>query len=139
MGELARGEGKRLIFFVPWPEQKGETMKKVIVSLLGFLFLIAPAAFAHPPTNIVINFDQTTQQLTAVVTHPVTDVTRHYIKKVDIAVNGKEITTLKFTQQDNTTTQPVSYQMKDIRPGDVIEIEGYCSIQGKLAREMKVK
>jgi len=113
-------------------------MKKVTIALM-LVLSTSSLALAHPPTDIVINVDKDTQKLTAVVTHPVKDVKRHHIKKVDIAVNGKEIATLEFTQQDNLTSQSVTYQLKDVRPGDVVEVEGYCSIFGKLAREVKVK
>ncbi len=114
-------------------------MKKKISLLtvvLGLFF--TTAAFAHPPSDIKITFDPTTKMLTAIIYHNVSNPTKHYIKKVDVGLNGKEILTQSISREDNNLTQTVSYLIPDAKPGDTISVEGYCSISGNLTKEIKV-
>jgi len=64
-------------------------MKKVLMLILGFVVMTS-TAYAHPPSDIKITFNPKTQEVKAVIFHNVSNVNKHYIKKVDIAVNGKD-------------------------------------------------
>ncbi len=113
-------------------------MKKILILVCWFNFFILSAqAFAHPPSDIKITFDPQTKILSAVVHHGVSNPASHYIKKVDVSLNGKEVIQQLISRQDNFNTQTVSYLIPDFREGDVISVEGYCSISGKLERELK--
>ena len=113
-------------------------MKKIgllLVLFFGFTY----AAYAHPPSDIKITFDAKTKMLQAVIMHGVSNPRSHYIKKVDVGLNGKEIIELDFSRQDNNDSQTVIYLIPDVKDGDIISVEGYCSISGKLQKEVKVK
>lgn len=112
-------------------------MKKTILFLCGLL-IVSAQAFAHPPVNIKIEFDLKTHTLNAVITHPVSNPKTHYIKKVDIGLNGKESKMLPFTKQENNTLQTVKIVLPEVRKGDVLSVEGYCNISGRLEKEIKV-
>ena len=73
-------------------------MKKIAFFLCG-LFIVNATAFAHPPSDIKIQFDDKTKTLTAVITHRVSNPKTHYIYKTDIGLNGQEI---KTTSQINS-------------------------------------
>jgi hypothetical protein len=113
-------------------------MKK-IAWLFGFFifFGLSTQAYAHPPSDIKITFDPDTKILSAVIFHDVSNPSKHYIKKVDVGLNGKEIIQQSISQQDNFDSQTVNYLIPDAKAGDSFSVEGYCSISGKLEKELK--
>jgi hypothetical protein len=113
-------------------------MKKIAL-LSGFFvfFVLSAVAYAHPPSDIKISFDPKTKILNAVIIHNVSNPAKHYIKKVDVSINGKEIIEQSISKQDNFDSQTVNYLIPDAKNGDVFSVEGYCSISGKLEKELK--
>ncbi len=112
-------------------------MKKIVLLLCAFM-LINFRAFAHPPSDIKIEFDKENQTLKAVIYHPVSNRMTHYIKKVDIGLNGNEIRTLDFGEQQENVSQPIEIVIENVKPGDILSVEGYCSLSGKLEKEIKI-
>lgn len=94
-----------------------------------------PAEFKGCRTS----FDQKTKMLTAVIVHNTSNPVSHYISKVDVGLNGKEIIEHTISKEDDNQSQTVRYLIPDVKDGDVISIEGYCSISGKLTKEITVK
>lgn len=114
-------------------------MKKIkIILMLCSLLLTSAQAFAHPPSDIQIEFDNNTKTLKAVVYHSVANPLTHYIKKVDISLNGQKVQTLNFTRQMQKTTQPVETMVPEAKAGDVLSVEAYCNLYGKLKKEIKI-
>ncbi len=113
-------------------------MKRIFLFAVCLL-LISQTAFAHPPTDIAIIYDKGTKMLEVVITHPVSNSEKHYIKKVDTAINGVEVIEQKISRQDNGTAQRAWYYIPDVKDGDVISVEGYCSIHGKLKKEITIE
>lgn len=93
-------------------------------------------AYAHPPSDIEITFDNSSKTLKAVIMHKVSNPKIHYIKRADVALNGKKIIAHKISEQDNHATQTVAYLIPDAKPEDTLSVEAYCSISGKLKKEM---
>jgi len=115
-------------------------MKKIGLFLIGFIFLaITSTAYAHPPSDIKIKIDPTTKMLHAVIVHDTSNPLNHYINKVGVALNGKEIIGHIISREDNFEEQTVSYLIPDVKDGDVLSVEGHCSISGKLKKEITVK
>jgi desulfoferrodoxin (superoxide reductase-like protein) len=77
--------------------------------------------------------------LQAVIVHRVNNPKMHYIKRVDIGLNGQEVATLRFMKQDNNNTQTISYEIPNVKTGDTLSVEAYCSISGILKREIKAE
>ena len=114
-------------------------MTKLKFILLVCVFsLITGAAYAHPPSDIQISFDPKTKMLSAVVIHNTSNPASHYIKKVDLGLNGKEVKELDFSKQENNLSQSFIYSLDNVKSKDVISVEGYCSISGKLKKELTV-
>jgi hypothetical protein len=114
-------------------------MKRIMAfSVLVFLIAVS-AAYAHPPSDIKITFDGRTKMLKAVIMHNTSNPLNHYIKKVDIGLNDKEIIEQAISREDNFESQTVSYLIPDAKEGDVLSVEAYCSISGKLQKEITVK
>jgi hypothetical protein len=114
-------------------------MKRIAIFLAILLVFAVCSAYAHPPQDIKITFDQNTKILSAVITHKVNNPENHYVKKVGIGLNGKEIISHQISRQDNNDTQTVSYLIPDAKNGDTLSVEAYCSISGKLEKEIKVQ
>jgi len=112
-------------------------MKKIAVFLI-LSFFMCSLAYGHPPSDIKITFDSKTKILKAVIMHNVSDVKKHFINKVGVGLNGKGVIEHSISQQDNNISQTVSYLIPDAKPGDMLSVEGYCSISGKLQKEIKV-
>ena len=113
-------------------------MKKIALVLCGLL-VACTTAFAHPPSDIKIQFDEKTKTLTAVVKHRVSNPKAHYINKVDIGLNGKEIQMLPFRKQENNAGQTLKVLVPEAKAGDVLSVEGYCNLGGKLEKEIRIK
>ena len=114
-------------------------MRKTALLVLLAVFAFTLTAYAHPPSDIKITYDPGSKTLTAVIFHNVSNPSSHYIKKVNVALNGKEIAVLEFTHQDNNETQTVKYAVPAAQEGDALSVEAFCSISGKLAKEIKIK
>jgi len=117
-------------------------MKKIILFLLAcFILLNTLPAYAHPPSNIIITYDPVKKMLHADIKHRVGNPRQHYIKKADIGLNDKEIAGLTFTSQASYFSQPLDYSLAkvEIKKGDKIYVEGYCSISGKLKVEITIE
>ena len=114
---------------------------KRIAAFLVFLtfFMAASIAYAHPPSDIKITFDPKTKILQAVIVHNTKNPISHYIKKVDVSLNGKEIIEHTISREDNNETQTVSYLIPDAKNGDILSVEGHCSISGKLKKDITVR
>lgn len=115
-------------------------MKKALsILLLVFPFIFITSAFAHPPSDIIITFDPSTKMLKAVIMHNVSNPETHYIKNVDVGLNGKEVISHLISREDNNASQTVAYLIPDAKAGDALSVEAYCSISGKLEKEIKAQ
>ena len=115
-------------------------MKKKILFIFLFICLVFTSlAYAHPPKDIEISYDPATKMLTAMIIHDTSNPLGHYIKKVDVGLNDQEIIQQVISKQDNFNSQRVSYFIPDAKAGDKLSVEGYCSISGKLEKEITVK
>ena len=99
---------------------------------------MAQGGVAHPPSSVEITFDVETKIVTAVIKHAVKDAEKHYIEKVDVWLNKKEIITHHISRQDDAVQQTVSYLIPDAQLGDTISVEGYCNFVGKLKKKIEI-
>lgn len=112
-------------------------MKKLFLCLVMTLF--TGTAFAHPPVHIEVSFNRETKILAAKISHPVENPSTHYIAKVDIGLNGKEILIHEISRQDNENEQVVLYLLPDVKTGDEVAVEATCSISGKNEKKIKIE
>lgn len=110
----------------------------VLLTLICFFTLACVEAWAHPPSDIQLKYTLSSRILSIIITHQVNDTKKHFINKVDVSVNRKEIITHAIKRQDNNSNQFAVYMIPDADIGDTIAVEAYCSISGKLKKEIKV-
>jgi hypothetical protein len=114
-------------------------MKKIFLAVLVGILLPVPVVWAHPPQTVVVTFDPETRIVNAAIVHPVNNADRHYIFRVDVAVNGQEILSQKITRQSDPIQEKVSYRIPDIKAGDTIQVDASCTISGKGTGVIAVK
>jgi desulfoferrodoxin (superoxide reductase-like protein) len=112
--------------------------QKILLVLVSVVLFCVTSVYAHPPADINIKFDSASKIITAVITHNTANPANHYIAKVDVGLNGKEIISQEISLQDNADNQTVSYLIPDAKKGDVLSVEAYCSISGKLKEEITI-
>lgn len=108
-------------------------------SAVLFIAIALASAYAHPPSDIKLNFDTQTKALQVVVTHNTSNPLSHYVKRLGIFLNGDEVIEQNISRQDNNVTQTLSYILPDAKSGDFIFVEAVCSKSGKLERRMEIK
>jgi len=111
----------------------------LLLALVGVLLLQASLAFAHPPSDIQLQFDQKTSVLTVTILHGTRDPKVHYINDVKVWLGNDQIITQKFKSQTDNTKQVVQYTILDAKPGSALKVAATCSRGGTLEKTLVVK
>jgi len=116
------------------------TARRLAIGLLaGLLLLLALAgpAAATPPSAVDLSFDKATQTLRVTITHDTSDVTTHYIYKVEIQRNGAAYNTTTYTTQPDPHRFSYTYPVA-AGDGDNITVTTTCIWYGSLATTLDV-
>ena len=108
------------------------------IFLVLVLLLSINAVFAHPPSGLELEFDPIEHILTIVILHPVKDFSKHYIYKITVELNEKEIIRQEFKIQSNKEEQEAIYMIIDAKEGDKITVTAYCNISGKKKETLEI-
>ena len=103
-------------------------MKRILIFFL--ILSITYAAFAHQPSNIKAEYSGDKKELNIDITHQVYDPTTHYIKKITIFKNKKEIISDHFDQQQNDSNQELQYVIRNLKKKDQITVKAICNVFG---------
>jgi len=115
-------------------------MKKVTLIIIGLcLITINTVAFAHPPQDIILNFNAENKTLSIGVAHVVKDSNDHFIKSITIKLNGKAWITQNFSSQMTLFAQAASYTTIDIKKGDLVEVTATCNKTGSLKKDFTIQ
>jgi hypothetical protein len=115
-------------------------MKKKLIIAAAVLFLMSGSlVFAHPPTDIIFNYDAKNKILSVGVAHTVKNLQKHFIKEITIKVNGKDWISQDFVSQATLDVQAASYAQVDLKKGDVIEVLAVCNQGGELKKTFKIQ
>ena len=111
-------------------------MKKWTLSLI-MMILFCPGSFATPPANLDLSYDLDAGTLTARGAHPTQDRFEHYIRRMEVVVNEGKVQKFYFTRQDSANEFNETV-MLDIKPGDDIYAEVFCSYGGTKDAMIKI-
>lgn len=113
-------------------------MDKRFFSFAVLIFLLmAPAAGAHPPLDIALEYDHQDQVLRVNMQHIVHDMKDHYIRKTVITKNnGAPVE--KSSRRQTTPTSFVLDVPLPAKTGEQITVEAFCSEGGSLAAVLVV-
>lgn len=104
--------------------------KLVLTFLFIVPFIIIPnAVSAHPPSDMTVSYNLTTQELRVTITHQVSNPTTHYILKVEIKKNGVIYNTSIYTSQPDPTSFTYSYKI-NTTTGDNLDVTASCKQGG---------
>ena len=109
----------------------------VVILMLVSTSLLGNQVFAHPPQDIVLEYDVNTITLNVTITHQVSNPDNHYIYKVEIKKNEVLFLTENYDSQPSTLSFTYSYSV-DAQGGDVLKVTAYCNIAGSITREITV-
>ncbi|MBS3749723.1 MAG: hypothetical protein KGY67_08520 [Candidatus Thermoplasmatota archaeon] len=117
-------------------------MKKrtnIIVILMLLITLLLPSmAFAHPPQDMVLEYDIDTEILSVTITHNSPGPTVHYVNKIEIKQNDNLIITEEYDSQPTTSEYTYTYDVQ-AEVGDELTVIAYCNIQGSITRSITVR
>lgn len=112
-------------------------MNKIIV--IAILSLLAISLFAHPASDVKMKYDAKAKLLTVDFKHSVKSATDHYIDKVSIILDGKEVITQVLSQQDSKTGGSLVYKLSGIKAGSEVEAITNCNKTGKKSAKLNFK
>ena len=107
-------------------------IKKITVYLIAFVLFLCLNIdiFTHPASAIYVKQDKVKGILMIQITHPVRNVTRHYISKVVIKINGKIVKILSPAKQTNKTSEIINVKVGNYKKGSRIDVIATCNIRG---------
>jgi hypothetical protein len=104
----------------------------ILVPAVILFFFIAPVT-AHAPTNISIAYNPDMHKLSVTVTHPVDDPATHYVRGVQVKINGYVISDPLYKSQPSRNTFTYTYDVM-ANPGDAVWVVATC-INGQSLEE----
>jgi hypothetical protein len=112
--------------------------KKTAVLALFLLFcaFTVPVS-AHPPSEMILEYDTDAQLLTVTLTHSVSDPSLHFIYRIDISLNGFLMIQEEYINQSTNATFFYTYPL-DAQSGDSIYVFAECNLGGSLTDTLVV-
>jgi hypothetical protein len=96
--------------------------------LLAICLLVLPAS-ANPPSDISVNYDKTTEQLSVTITHPVDDPATHHIRNVKVTINDRVAIDKDYQTQPAKGSFTYTYPVQ-VTAGDVVKVTASCNLAG---------
>jgi hypothetical protein len=91
---------------------------------------------AHPPSKLNLYYNEKSNELFVNITH-VVSIDDHYIKSVEIKINGVEFNNFNYYSQPDNSFISYIYNIS-ANDGDVIQVKATCNQFGSLTRELTV-
>lgn len=98
--------------------------------LLCLAMFVCLTVSAHAPKKVNVEYNTKAGKLSVAVSHPVKDVSDHYIESLVIKVNGEEVKTIDYTKQSKKESENVSVKLPGLAAGDEISVVAKCNKMG---------
>ena len=111
---------------------------KNMLAMGVIVFLAAPiAVWATPPSDMKLNYDLASKTLHIEIQHVTNNNRKHFIRKLLIENNKKEVKTIEYVSQPtpNTFSEDVAL---DAKKGDVIRVTATCIKGGRGTEKLKI-
>jgi len=120
-------------------------VKKKIQNLIGFFFALSllfsfGQVKAHNPYNMTLEYEESSETLSVIISHLSGDFNMHYIFEVIITINGVLVINQSYTSQPNNTFT-YNYYI-DSKPLEIlyfiIEVTARCTQAGIITRSIHI-
>jgi hypothetical protein len=112
--------------------------KIVFVVLMLVITTVLPhTALAHPPQDMILEYDLDAELLSVIIIHNSPAPTVHYVNKIEIEQNDELIFSEEYTSQPTTSEYTYTYEIQAVI-GDELTVIAYCNIQGSITRSITV-
>jgi desulfoferrodoxin (superoxide reductase-like protein) len=108
------------------------------IFLLSLLIVLAycTCGFCHSPSDIEVTVKK--EGIDLAVSHSVSNPASHYVKKIEVKLNGETAAQKDFKSQTDDMAQKTSIDIASLKKGDVLEITAYCSRSGERTKSVTV-
>jgi desulfoferrodoxin (superoxide reductase-like protein) len=117
----------------------GKMIKYIISVLLCLIAFASFKVFGHPPSEVELKFDFQTKILNVKVSHSTNDVSKHYIKKIEVYLDDELMVGQNFKTQKDNKIQEALYFLNDAAVGNKIKVKATCSIFGSKTEEIVIE
>lgn len=105
---------------------------KVAMLVLAGILAFSAAAGAHPPVGLSVSYKADEGLLKIDIRHPVGNASDHYIREVDVDVDGEDVAGLKYSGQMDRQGQTVLLTIGFFKEGTGVSVEAECNKFGDL-------
>lgn len=116
------------------PAASGLLAALLIAALFGAL---PPGAAAHPPEELLLNYDAAKRLLTVQITHNTRDPQRHFVRKIEVAKNKAVAVSTSYNAQSGSVLS-YTYSL-EAGPGDLVEVTATCSVFGNKTERLDMR
>ena len=108
----------------------------ILATAVLAVFLTASAGFSHPPASLDIAYSAEDGILTISIAHSVGNVSTHYIKSVNVTVDGRQAVDLYYVSQGEKSGEKIVVTIGLFEKGSQISVIAECNKFGKLERKL---
>jgi len=105
------------------------------IFFIVFLTIAGINVRAHPPDDMTLVYNSTTNKLSVTIIHGVSDGSTHYISSVEVKVNGTIDNTYLYASQSDLNTIVKVYDLTT-NEGSTITVTATCIIGGSLTKTL---
>ncbi len=108
----------------------------IILSIVVFSLssILADISSAHTPDRVEVNFAGSL--LKVKVYHKVGNTKTHYVKYINVYVNGEWVTKQRFFSQQYDGYQEAVFNIPDIKAKDVVLVIAHCNRKGRIDKSV---
>ena len=113
---------------------------KVLLALVLLLsvLVMASAGAAHPPSSIDLRYEPAGRLIVVGFKHMVQDGQSHYIKEVQVQINGKAFARIELYAQAGKDAGQVSMALPDVKQGDLVSVKATCNKFGEMKKDLRI-
>lgn len=109
-----------------------------IVLMLVAVLILPIQVIAHPPQDMVLEYDIETEIFSVTIVHNSPAPSVHYVNKIEIERNEELVITENYDSQPTTSEYTYTFEFQAV-VGDELTVIAYCNIQGSIIRSIIVR
>jgi len=112
-------------------------MKKIVFLATLLIWIVSSTTLKGDPAKKV-NLTYQDGKLKIEALHKVRNANKHYIDKITVKVNGKEVKLMTLDKQSSAASQVIEIDVPDLKKDDQIEVTTRCNEFGKKSAKLKL-